>query len=302
MVRICPSLGLAPDGTRFMTDLGGNKLVFNLYSDATRITVWGTWYSKSMKAPSLDIPIGRSQKSDGTATIYARIDPSQQGVAPGVYNSAINGKNSAFAYDYVSKGSCDAIKTAGARSSVPVAITARVGDGGPSTQPIVAPDATDPATTIPNNPQEHRSVWQKLGDNAQYQQRKNQGSAAPRPSNPPHLCTIGDSGAHPVDGGWAGPNCITSNSDGKAAHTDQSEQATDSPATQSHAEYIESHSCMTTLGAEKANSLAEKCTRATSGSHGGCNTQQNTCEEIRDATRHGCDGLGASAPDFCIAN
>ncbi len=58
---------------------------------------------------------------------------------------------------------------------------------------------------------------------------------------------------------------------------------------------------MTTMGADKAADLAAQCTKATDAPHTGCSTQQNTCDEIRDATKHGCDRLGASAPDFCFA-
>jgi spore coat protein U-like protein len=304
IVRVCPSLGVSSDGTRFMTDASGNKLVFNLYSDTSRITVWGTWYGK-VKAPSIDVPIGRSQTGGGTATIYARVDPSQQSVAPGVYNSDIKGNNSAFAYDYASKGNCDSpIKGAGARVSVPLSITARVGDGGPSSQPIVAPDAThttDPGTANINNapPPEKKSAWQKLADNAKYQQQKNQGNA-PAQSGPKPLCKMSDSDVHLVDGNWAGPNCITVNADGKPIHPEEVQQETDSQEKATRAEYIESHSCLTTMGGDKANELAAQCAKATTGSHTGCNAQQNTCDEIRDATKHGCDRLGASAPDFCF--
>jgi hypothetical protein len=59
-----------------MTDAAGNKLFFNLYSDPKRVIVWGSWYSHE-KAPSIDIPVGRSEKVSGTATIYARVDPGQ---------------------------------------------------------------------------------------------------------------------------------------------------------------------------------------------------------------------------------
>jgi spore coat protein U-like protein len=309
IVRICPSLGIAADGTRVMTDPTGNKLVFNLYSDPSRITVWGSWYDKSVKAPSIDVPISRSQTGGGTATIYARLDPNQQSAATGVYTSVIKGNNSAFAYDYASKGSCQSpIKGAGARVSVPVSITARVGDGGPSSQPIVAPDAThttDPGTANVNTappPPEKKSLWQKMADNAKYQQQQQNNAAAKTQSGSKPLCKMSDSDVHLVDGNWAGPNCNAVDANGKPVHPEEVQQQADSQQTQQRAEYIESHSCMTTMGADKANDLAQKCSRATTGSHAGCSAQQNTCDEIRDATQHGCDRLGASAPDFCFTN
>jgi spore coat protein U-like protein len=304
IIRICPSLGLPSNGPRFLTDPSGNKLFFNLYSDASRTTLWGTWYSKSDKAPAIDVPVGRSERSSGTVTVYARVNPDQKDVPPGIYNSVIRGNNSAFAYDYASKGSCDSIKS-GDRVSVPVSITARVGDGSPSSQPIVAPDAThaDPSqgngtvqVTNPPPEREKRGFWQTMRDNAAYQQQKNQGNS----SDTKPLCKMSDSDVHLVDGTWAGPNCIAVDASGKPAHPEDVRQQTNSQETDRRAEYIESHSCMTTLGADKANQLADDCTRATRSPHTGCNIQQNTCDEIKDATKHGCDGQGASAPDFCF--
>jgi len=310
IVRICPSLGI-PNGQRFMTDDAGHKLFFNLYSDEARTTIWGTWYSKTVKAPAIDIPIGRSERVTGTATLYARVDPSQQSVPPGIYKSSISGGNSAFAYNYTSQGSCDAIKS-GSRVSIPVSITARVSDGGPSSQPIVAPDAThttDPGSANSSGqvtkppPQQKRSFWQKMSDNAAYQQQhqgnnqpsSNSGSGGSKP-----LCKMSDSDVHLVDGNWAGPNCIAVDANGKPAHPEEVQQQTDSQDKERRGEYIESHSCMTTMGADKANSLADDCNKATRSPHTGCNVQQNTCDEIKDATKHGCDGQGASAPDFCF--
>jgi hypothetical protein len=307
IVRICPSVGIPSSGPRFMTDPAGNKLFFNLYTDEARITVWGSWYSGT-KAPTIDVPLGRSQKTTGSAVIYARVDPNQQKVPNGVYNSAIKGNNSAFAYDYASAGNCQSpIKGAGARVSVPVSITTRIGEGGPASTAIVAPDATHasppgatPVNTAPA--QEHKSVMQKLLDNAQYQQQKNQQGGAPsnKSSGPKPLCKMSDSDVHLVDGNWAGPNCITVNADGKPVHPEDVQQSNDQADQQRRAEYIESHSCMTTDGADKANQLADDCKKVTSAPRSGCNIQQNTCDEIRDATKHACDGLAASAPDFCM--
>jgi spore coat protein U-like protein len=313
IVRICPSLGLPSSGPRFLTDDAGNKLFFNLYSDESRTTVWGTWYSKNLKAPAIDIPLGRSEKTSGSVTIYARLDPGQQSAPPGIYNSNISGNNSAFAYDYASKGSCDSIKSGG-RVSVPVSITTRVGDGSPASQPIVAPDATHSnnnpgsAQVTAPAPTEKTSLLQKLVENAVYQQQKNQGNPAPplpahqssASSSPRPLCKMSDSDVHLVDGTWAGPNCIAVDGSGKPAHPEDVQQQTSALETERRADFIESNSCMTTLGADKATQLADDCTKATRAPHTGCNIQQNTCDEIKDATKHGCDAQGASGPDFCL--
>lgn len=57
---------------------------------------------------------------------------------------------------------------------------------------------------------------------------------------------------------------------------------------------------MTTDGADKANALDVDCEKVTGGSHKGCSIQENTCEEIRDATRKSCNALAAEGADWCL--
>lgn len=116
------------------------------------------------------------------------------------------------------------------------------------------------------------------------------------------LCTISSDGASlQPDGSWAGPGCTASDGNGHPAHPDAKEQKGAKPDEKSsRATFLETHACMTTDGAEKANALFEDCKRVTSGSHGSCNIQQNSCEEIRKATQKGCWGLAAEGPDFCF--
>jgi len=270
IIRICPSWGLADDGTRWITDAEGSKLFYNLYTDPERVTVWGTWYSKSAKGPSIDVPLGRSERATGSVPVYARITASQQAVPPGTYKGAINKGNAAIAYGYTSQGSCDSIKH-GARVSVGPSVIAVV-QGGGSTGPgaITAPDATQAnpnatpqAANASPDPPKKKSTFQKLMDNAKYQQEKQQNAAN------------GSSGS-------------------------QSSDSSQQNKTEDRAKYLETHSCMTTMGADKANELADDCNKVTSGSHSACNIQENTCEEIQKATQKGCWGLAASAPDFCL--
>jgi spore coat protein U-like protein len=264
ILRICPSWGIADDGNRFLTGPGGSKLTYNLYIDEGRHTVWGTWYSKTTKGPSIDVPLGRSQRITGTATVYGRIAANQQSVAPGAYQARIDGGNAAVSYGYASKGSCDSFKH-GDRVSVGVAISATVGgEGGPA--PITAPDATKPSPTASTQPaagqpDEKKSLMQKLVENAQYQQQKQNQAAQPAAPDP---------------------------ADSAAAKKED------------RAKYIETHACMTTDGADKANQLADDCNKVTSPPHSACSIQQNTCDEIRNATQKGCWGMAASAPDFCL--
>lgn len=265
IVRICPSWGIAADGTRWMTNAGGNKLVYNLYTDADRNTVWGTWYSKTIKGASIDVPLGRSQRTTGSVPIYGRIAANQQSVSPGDYKANINGGNAAVSYGYANQGSCDSFKH-GSRVSVGVSIAATVSGGQSGPEAITAPDATNPnpgntAQVNSGQPEQKKSVLQKLQENAEYQQQK---------QNP------------------------------AAASSDN--QASDSSQTQAEqrARYIETHSCMTTQGADKANELADECNKVTSAPHSDCNIQEHTCDEIQKATQKGCWGMAASAPDFCL--
>ena len=111
-------------------------------------------------------------------------------------------------------------------------------------------------------------VLSKLMANAQYQQAQQNGAS--------------DDDLAPLGTRTAG--------NGQASHSDQEKRA----------DYIESHSCMTTDGADKANALAADCEKVTRAPHKDCNIQQNTCDEIRKATRNGCYGLAAEGPDWCL--
>jgi spore coat protein U-like protein len=268
IIRICPSWGVGDGGTRWMTDAGGNKLLYNLYTDPDRTTVWGTWYSKDVKGASIDVPLGRSQRTTGSVPVYGRITANQQNVPPGAYKAAINKGNAAIAYAYSSQGSCDSIKH-GDRVSVGPSVVAVVSGGG-STGPgaITAPDAshanpnaTPQATSAPPDQPQKRSTFQKLMDNAKYQQEQQNRAAG------------------------------TGN---------QSSDSSQQSKAEDRAKYLESHSCMTTMGADKANGLADDCNKVTSAPHSACNVQENTCEEIQKATQKGCWGMAASAPDFCF--
>ena len=155
------------DGSRWMTDAGGDKLIYNLYTDPDRTTVWGTWYDKTTKGASIDVPLGRSQKTTGSLPIYGRIAANQRNVPPGAYKATINGGNAAVSYGYASKGSCESFKH-GSRVSVGVSIAATVRGGQSGPGAITAPDATKPqASSSPQattgEAEGKKSVFRKLG-------------------------------------------------------------------------------------------------------------------------------------------
>ena len=79
MIRICPSWDIGDTGR--LSDSAGHQLLFNLYSDESHATVWSSWFGKA-KAPTIDVPIGRSERATGSATVYAQINAGQQGVPP----------------------------------------------------------------------------------------------------------------------------------------------------------------------------------------------------------------------------
>jgi len=184
--------------------------------------------------------------------------------------------------------------------------------------------------------QNHKSgggLFARLAANAEYQQAKQNGaspaqldairngdsadSLSPKSSRakpadgdkPP--CRMEDHDAHLENGNWVGPNCMTEPDDGhyvtdEEAKKQQAELRAkqNSAAAQSdqerRADFIESHSCMTTDGADKANELAADCEKVTDSPHKGCNIQENTCDEIRKATEKGCSGRGTTGPDWCL--
>jgi hypothetical protein len=114
------------------------------------------------------------------------------------------------------------------------------------------------------------------------------------------LCKMSDIDVHLVDGHWVGPKCIAVDGDGKPVHPEEVKKPSSDADDEKHAAEIESHSCMTTDGADKANALAADCEKVTSAPHKDCNIQQNTCDQIRKATQKGCWGKGAEGPDWCL--
>jgi spore coat protein U-like protein len=261
ILRICASWGLAKDDTRSMTGPGGSKLVYNLYTDEARHTVWGTWYNKNIKGAITEVPLGRSEKITGSIPIYGRIAANQQSVPPGGYQAKIEKGDAAVSYGYASKGSCELLKS-GDRQHVGVTVSANVGgEGGPA--PITAPDATKPqaAATAPvttGQPEGKKSVWEKLAENAQYQQQKQNQAGQGQPGQP------------------------------RADDATKDSASKDAAKKEDRAKYLETHSCMTTDGADKANQLADDCNKVTSPPHDACNVQQNTCDEIHKTTQKGC--------------
>ncbi len=122
-VRVCPNINAGAGGTttgspRFMLS-GSDKLNFDLYQDAARTVIWGSylWSFSSFTAPTIDITLNGSGAGSATATIYGRIRAGQQALPPGSYSSSFSGTNTQIAYAKASTGNCAAIGNSNATSA-----------------------------------------------------------------------------------------------------------------------------------------------------------------------------------------
>ena len=123
VVRVCPNINAGSGGTttgspRFMLS-GSDKLNFDLYQDASRTVVWGSylWAYSSYTAPTIDITLNGGGAGSATATVYGRISAGQQVLPPGSYSSSFSGGNTQIAYAAASSGTCAAIGNTNATSA-----------------------------------------------------------------------------------------------------------------------------------------------------------------------------------------
>ena len=123
VVRVCPNINAGSGGTttgspRFMLS-GSDKLNFDLYQDASRTVVWGSylWAYSSYTAPTIDITLNGGGAGSATATIYGRISAGQQVLPPGSYSSSFSGGNTQIAYAAATSGTCAAIGNTNATSA-----------------------------------------------------------------------------------------------------------------------------------------------------------------------------------------
>src|SRR4051812_24999583 len=123
VVRVCPNINAGSGGTttgspRFMLS-GSDKLNFDLYQDASRTVVWGSylWAYSSYTAPTIDITLNGGGAGSATATVYGRISAGQQSLPPGSYSSSFSGSNTQIAYAAAGVGTCAAIGNLNATSA-----------------------------------------------------------------------------------------------------------------------------------------------------------------------------------------
>jgi spore coat protein U domain-containing protein, fimbrial subunit CupE1/2/3/6 len=124
--RVCPNIGSGTGGStngtvRFMLS-GANQVSYNLYQDAARTTVWGSylWAWPTITPPTVDIALNASGAGSTTRTIYGRILAGQQADPPAAYTSSFSTSHTAISYAQSTVGNC---ATIGSTNAVQAAFT-----------------------------------------------------------------------------------------------------------------------------------------------------------------------------------
>ena len=114
-VRVCQNVEQGSGGAnasgnpRYMLN-GVNQLNYNLFQDAGRTTIWGS-YSGPASALPLTVTLNASGTGSANAQIFGRIYSGQQAVPAGTYTSSFASAAS-ITYDYATAGTCAAIGAA----------------------------------------------------------------------------------------------------------------------------------------------------------------------------------------------
>lgn len=112
-IRVCPSIGPgSKGGSAISRSLSASSpdLTYQLYSDASFQTVWGSLFAGGFGTPpTIDLALGVSGSGALNVPIYARI-LSSAGVTPGAYLSQFGGTATTFFYaPLVNIGGCTGI-------------------------------------------------------------------------------------------------------------------------------------------------------------------------------------------------
>lgn len=98
-VRFCLNIGegaypAQSGGAQRVMSNGTSNLLYGLYSNAARTTVWGSYYwpyAATYPSPQVDLPLNGSGVGSTNVTIYGRIFASQQTLTTGSYQSSFSG-------------------------------------------------------------------------------------------------------------------------------------------------------------------------------------------------------------------
>ncbi|MFB5937268.1 spore coat protein U domain-containing protein, partial [Peribacillus frigoritolerans] len=101
-ILICPNLSEGSGGAtataRRMLN-GVNTLDYQLYSDAARSVIWGSYFwGYPARSPAFALTLNAVGTGSGTATIYGAVLGSQTTAATGSYLSAFSGSHVEFRY------------------------------------------------------------------------------------------------------------------------------------------------------------------------------------------------------------
>nr|WP_244423682.1 spore coat protein U domain-containing protein [Nitratireductor pacificus] len=112
-ILICPNLGAGSGGAtpaaRLMVS-GGSVLAYQLYSDAARSTVWGSYlWAYAARPPSLSLTLGVLGGGSANYTLYAAMPGGQTTVAAGTHLSSFAGADVEFRYRYSLGNDCSVL-------------------------------------------------------------------------------------------------------------------------------------------------------------------------------------------------
>lgn len=135
-VRICPSFGSGSGGSavggnpRFMLS-GMTQLAYNLYRNAGRTTVWGSYFwGQPPTPPTINLGLNAAGVGSATVTAFARVPSGQTTLPTGLYSSSFSGGHTLVAYAYTTVGNCVAI---GATNATQVPFTVQANNAGACT-------------------------------------------------------------------------------------------------------------------------------------------------------------------------
>jgi spore coat protein U-like protein len=137
-VRLCFSIGSGSQGTGSISPRrllsGSSELQFNLYKDAARTQVWGTFPSDHVELTlQYSVPL-LGGSGGGSRILYARVLPNQPSVPPGNYLNGFSGSDAQMTYRYTEQllgspsppASCTTGGTSGGSGTFPFDATATV--------------------------------------------------------------------------------------------------------------------------------------------------------------------------------
>jgi spore coat protein U-like protein len=101
-IRICPSIGAGGGGaisTARQMISGSSILNYQLYQDAGRTVVWGSYdWALPGTPPTINLPLALNGTGSTSQTIYARVFGGQGTAVPGSYTSAFSATDDDFVY------------------------------------------------------------------------------------------------------------------------------------------------------------------------------------------------------------